>query len=449
MSVWWQAARSFPSSLWRLYTSLVLVISVSMGLQAVLLNLYLLRLGFDAGYIGLLAGLGQLVWAAACLPAVLVSNRIGLRNSFQLGLAFGGSGLAIMLSVEALPQSLWLAWLLGGQVVMNTGLALATVNMPPYMMAICSERQRPQAFSLVAALIPLAALAGSVVAGFLPLWWAAQLGVTLDQPQPYRLALWFGPFLSWIAILPLVGADPGHVEREISSESPKPAPEPGTDSRTEPGTAFGQMSAVSAHAPWGLLAFWGLLVTAAAVGEGTVRTFFNLFLNQELSVAPDMIGLVMGASQVLPIAAALALPLALTRWGAGRTLGGGLLAMAGCLALLALAGGAWSLAAAYIGAVTAYIGAMVTFTVAGTARDLFGQEMVLPAWRTSSQAVGMLGLGLGYAIVGVGGGMLLARGGYTALYWAGMLAALLAVAMLSFYLRAGFSGKRQLSGTRR
>jgi hypothetical protein len=61
----------------------------------------------------------------------------------------------------------------------------------------------------------------------------------------------------------------------------------------------------------------------------------------------------------------------------------------------------------------------------------------------------MLGLGLGYAIVGVGGGMLLARGDYTALYWAGMLAALLAVAMLSFYLRAGYSGNRQLRGTRR
>jgi predicted MFS family arabinose efflux permease len=182
-------------------------------------------------------------------------------------------------------------------------------------------------------------------------------------------------------------------------------------------------------------------VTAAAVGEGTVRTFFNLFLNQELGVSADAIGLVMGAAQVLPIAAALALPVALMRWGAGRTLGGALLAMAGCLALMALAGGAWSLAAAYIGAVTAYIGAMVTFTVAGTARDLFGQEMVLPTWRTSSQAVTMIGLGLGYAIVGVLGGILLARGGYAALYWGGMLAALLAAALLTLYLRVEYSGK--------
>jgi predicted MFS family arabinose efflux permease len=67
--------------------------------------------------------------------------------------------------------------------------------------------------------------------------------------------------------------------------------------------------------------------------------------------------------------------------------------------------------------------------------------MVLPTWRTSSQAVTMIGLGLGYAIVGVAGGILLTRSGYAALYWAGMLAALLAVALLSLYLRAEHSAK--------
>jgi hypothetical protein len=69
MSMYWHAIRSFSPSLWRLFASLALVGSVSMGLQAVLLNLYLLRLGFEAPYIGLLAGLGQPVWAAAALSA--------------------------------------------------------------------------------------------------------------------------------------------------------------------------------------------------------------------------------------------------------------------------------------------------------------------------------------------------------------------------------------------
>ena len=51
----------------------------------VLQNLYLLRLGFDVQSIGLLVGLGQVVWAATALPADLLNNRIGLRNALMLG----------------------------------------------------------------------------------------------------------------------------------------------------------------------------------------------------------------------------------------------------------------------------------------------------------------------------------------------------------------------------
>ncbi len=54
-----QAVRAFSPSLWRLFAALAMVICVTMGLQAVLLNLYLLRLGYDARYVGLLAGIGQ------------------------------------------------------------------------------------------------------------------------------------------------------------------------------------------------------------------------------------------------------------------------------------------------------------------------------------------------------------------------------------------------------
>lgn len=48
---------------------------------------YLLRLGFDVQFIGLMVGLGQVVWAAAALPAGMLSNRIGLGNGLMLGSA--------------------------------------------------------------------------------------------------------------------------------------------------------------------------------------------------------------------------------------------------------------------------------------------------------------------------------------------------------------------------
>ncbi len=413
MSGYLQAVRAFSPSLWRIFASITLVISVTMGLQAVLLNLYLLRLGYDARYVGLLAGIGQLVWALSAFPSVLVSNRIGLRNSFQLSLALGGFGLVLILCAESLPREWWDACLIAGQVVMNVGLAIGTVSMPPYIMAVTGERERPHAFSFVAALIPFAALVGSIIAGVLPGLWAARLGVGMDQPAPYRLALWVGPILSWLGILPLVGADPGYVhEEEVVGSEQVPVPVRGPTSR---------------RAPLGLLLFWGIFVLIAAIGEGSVRTFFNVYMNNALAVPPATIGVIMGAAQILPILAALALPLALTHWGAGYTLGAGLLVMAACLAPLATTPQLWLAAAAYMGA-------MASFTIVGAGRDLFGQEMVIPRWRTSSQAVAIFGLAMGNAVAAVLGGLLILAVGFGALYLFGMAAAFVAAGLLFLYL---------------
>ena len=403
-----QAVRAFSPSLWRLFASLALIISVSMGLQAVLLNLYLLRLGFDAPDIGVLAGIGQVVWATSALPAVLVSSRIGLRNSFQLSLALGGLGLALILCAESAPQPSWWALLIAGQVVMNVGLAIGTVSMPPYIMAVTGELERPHAFSFVAALIPFAALAGSIIAGILPGLLADRMSMGMDQPAPYRLALWLGPILCWLGILPLKGADPGYMQAQEASGEQILIP-------------------ASRRAPLALLLFWGIFVLIAAIGEGSVRTFFNVYMNNELAVPPATIGVIMGAAQILPILAALGLPLALTRWGAGYTLGAGLLVMAICLAPLAATPQIWIAAAAYMGA-------MASFTIVGAGRDLFGQEMVIPRWRTSSQAVAIFGLAMGNAVAAVLGGLLILAVGFGALYLFGMSAAFLAAGLLFAYL---------------
>ena len=62
-----QALRTFSPSLRRFLLAMSMVTLTSFGLVPVLQNLYLLRLGFDAQFIGLLVGLGQVVWAATAL----------------------------------------------------------------------------------------------------------------------------------------------------------------------------------------------------------------------------------------------------------------------------------------------------------------------------------------------------------------------------------------------
>jgi hypothetical protein len=426
MSKYWQRVRAFRPDLWRLFMSAGLVLTAWLGLMAVLYNLYLLRLGFDARAIGLLAGLGALVWGLAALPAGLLSNRIGLRNSIVAGVGMYGLGISLTLIVESVPHAHWQAWLLGSQVVMNIGIAFATVNAAPYIMAMSSDYERPHAFAFLATLNPVAALFGSVLAGVLPSLLSGWLGVGLEAPDPYRLALWAAPILCLLSVLPLLGADRGAVIT-------------GTGTAVTDPSQSGDSPEATAGTPLGLLAFWALVVFLAAAGEGTVRSFFNVLLDTTLEVPTATIGLTMGAAQLLPILVALPLPLMLTRWGPGYTLLGGIVALAACLVPLALgsqlgmqAGSPAVLAAWLIGA--AYLATVATLAVIRASRNMFGQQIVSPRWRTSSQGAAMLGLAFGLSAAGVVGGTLIEVFGFGALFFAGAAAALAAAGLLLGYL---------------
>jgi MFS family permease len=178
----------------------------------------------------------------------------------------------------------------------------------------------------------------------------------------------------------------------------------------------------------GLLVFFGVVVYLSAISEGIVRTFFNVYLDAGLSVPPAQIGTIMGLAQLLPIGAALAVPIFMVRWGTGYVLVVATLGMAASMLLLAVGLAVWMVGLAYMAVI-----AMVT--VMATARDMFGQELVTPRWRTTISAVAMIGLALGWSTAGIAGGYLIKAQGYGTLYFVGVGSALLAVAVLAGYLR--------------
>ena len=422
--------RAFSPDMRRLLLAAAIVFVVWLGLLAVLYNLYLLRLGFDTRTVGLLAGLGALVWGLAALPAAVAGSRFGLRNTIIVGIAVFGGGVALTLTVESMPQVQWQAWLLGSQVVTNIGIALATVNAPPYMMAVSGDYERPHAFAFLAALNPLAAFLGSVLAGVLPGFLAAtalapQSG--LDQPGPYRLALWAGPLLCALAILPLLRAAPG-----------RSAVGPGEHETSERPVGTFEVLADKKSVPVALLVFWALVIFLEAMSEGSVRTFFNVLLDRSLGAPTATIGLVMGAAQLLPIVVALAVPLLLARWGTGYTLLAGILALAACLIPFALGAqsglqrGSLLQTVLLIGA--PYLAASATFSVIRASRNLFSQEMVIPRWRAHSQGTATLGLALGLSAIGIAGGILIESLGFSSLFIVGAMTGAASAGLLFLYL---------------
>jgi Na+/melibiose symporter-like transporter len=311
---------------------------------------------------------------------------------------------------------------LGGTGVAYVGIALISVMMAPYLMAVAGVPERPYAFTALHALIPAGALLGSLIAGLLPGLWANWLGLSLDQPAPYRWALWLGPILLGLSLLPLLRADPAPVA-QASTRPGDAAQEAETLAKTEATQA-------GVRLPLGRLVWFGTVVLFSAIALNTVRTFFNVYLDQGLGASAATIGAVMGVGQLLPLVVVFSVPWLLQRWGSGSTLLGGLLGMA--LTLLPLA-----LVPLLGAAAVTYMAFQAVIAVTNPARDLFGQELVQARWRTTSQGIATLGAALGAVAAGVGGGLLVERLGFSALYTAGALATLLAAGLLLSYLRRG------------
>src|SRR5262245_34981756 len=109
----WHILQTFHRSIWRYLLVWALLSFSYFGVQSVLLNLYLLRLGFGSPFIGMLAASGQLIWAVAALPAGVLGRRVGLRTALVAGSALLALAMRALLLVEALPRSLWTLWLFG------------------------------------------------------------------------------------------------------------------------------------------------------------------------------------------------------------------------------------------------------------------------------------------------------------------------------------------------
>lgn len=162
---------------------------VFFGIYALLLNLYLLRLGYASAFIGLVNGLGPLMLAVFSLPAGWVSRPLGSRRVMLW------SYLLLVICFGLLPLSEWLpevyrsSWIVGTYAISWIGGAFLIVNFPPYLMAWTGEQERNYAFALQAASLPVAGFLGNLVGGVLPNLFASLSGVSLDSPDPYRNAL--------------------------------------------------------------------------------------------------------------------------------------------------------------------------------------------------------------------------------------------------------------------
>ena len=366
------------------------------GFVAVLLNLYLLRLGYGTDFIGLVNGSTALAFALSSLPAGAVGSRFGRRRAAMTGMGCLAAGVtlvplaALLFAGQARDVSIIAMRLLSG-----VGFSFYLVNAYPYLVAATSARDRPYAFAVLAALPPVTGFAGSLAAGALPAWVAARLSLTAADPAPFAVVL----VAAGLILLPA----PLILARTEEREPSRRARPRGERRRADDGARRADA------ALYLLIFFLGLTALLRVAGEGASRSFINVYLEVDLGASTSRIGLLLAFGQLVAGPAALCAPALAARAGKVPVIVVTTALTAGSLLIMALVPH-W--AAAGIG-FTLVVGLR---SITQSVSSVVHMEIVPASWRGVTSGVVSMAMGLGFTSMSLGGGYLIPVMGFPGLF---------------------------------
>ena len=362
------------------------------GIYAVLLNLYLLRLGYGLGVVGLVNGMGFVAYALFSLPAGALGARFGTRRMLQVGFVLAAVGMGLLPAAQFLSGNVQVAWIVATYTLTSMGLDAYFVNSNPFMIQFTTPRERMYLYSLRVGMSPMAAFVGALVGGFLPGTLARLLPIT--DTASFALALLVAPVALLIGVVALFST------RAIAV----PAEEEDRPERTG--------SAASTALPVLLITMMGLVIMLRMAAEGAQRTFFNVYLEEILVMPTAHIGMLAACGQLVGGFGALSAPFLTRRWSLERVIFWASLGMAGSAVVFALIPH-W--AAAAVG----YAG-LVSFTYIQRPCSLrFTMEVVPKRWRETAAGVANMVAGIGWGTMGFSGGYLVGAYGYQGFFLAG------------------------------
>ena len=371
------------------------------GIIGLLMNLYVLRLGFDIPFVGVLNFSGAIFFALFSFPAGALGRRWGPRRPMVLGLVFIVIGNAVIPTAELIPESWRGEYVILTRIPRSLGFALFHVNAMPFLMAATGSAERTHVFSVQAAFWSLTGFCGSLLGGFLPGIFAVLMDDSTNNPEPYRYALIVGTILLLPAVLIMRRTRDVEV---VESVGP-------TDDAGERPTRLVVVVAIAAF-----------LLMSGVTG---IQVFFTVYLDDGLGVDTALIGSIQAASQLLAGLAALATPLIAARWGHANTIIWASFGTIVCILPFVIFSD-WKAAGLGFMAISS-LG-----TIRYAAMSVYQQEMVRARWRSLMSGAASTAGGLSFSTVPLVGGFLITALGYDSLFI--MSAALTSVGILTFWL---------------
>ena len=403
-----------------------MAITLDGGINTVLFNLYLLRLGYGPDLVGAVNSVGMGVFAIACIPVGRLCERYSLLPIMRVGMVLIFIGSLFVPLVGWLPPTTHTAVLVMSAIISNLGLAAYFVAGAPYLGALSTIQQRTSIFSIQSATFAVFGFAGSLIGGNLP-GALANMGIgDINQPLPYQWTLWLVPIFLLVSLY-LVS-----LMRDVNTNNNTTLLDDDASSADISSTEPSKLNALKepAQATFLLLAFFGLLRFLQVGGVASMQTFFNVYMDRELHVSTAIIGNIQAFAKLLGVPAAFAIP-----WFTRKLGSAGTVILALCVAALGMLPMAWI--PIWWVAATGYIFVWLTTPAR------YAAFMVFIMSSTPSSQHGTLngsqeGLaGLSFAVVALLGGYMIQSLGYSLLFTLSASSMLLGAGLLALYVWRG------------
>jgi len=259
------------------------LVQSTMGALNVILNLYILELGFSEDFAGMLLSVKLFTTGLVCIPAGIICSRWGV----QRALLMASSALGLGVLVLSLTRQPWL--LCFGAVLIGIAQATKAVSVPPFLVENSSPEIRQNLFSLNFSLMMFANMAGNALSGYLPMLWTSSLSGFAGTLRIYGV-------LALISTIPLfLIAASGSGRTEVK------------------GTQLLQ----GFQGIWRQRSMARLLLGHALIGfgAGLIVPLFNIFMSNKLGASSGEIGVIMSVGQVATALGGLLVPLIVMRFG--------------------------------------------------------------------------------------------------------------------------------------
>lgn len=372
--------------------------SLYVGIYNVIFNLYILQLGFDEKFLGLLLAAMMITTGLLAFPAAQVCDRLGCKKSLLISSVLASITLYLLYTVTGQIPLLILS------VMSGVFATIPAVISSPFLAENSSPDNRIHLFSLNFALFIAAMVMGTSMGGYLPGVLGGIMGVDSSGVEAYRYTLLVSLALAVTSIVPLF-----FIKDSARSCPPKPDMKIFIRRLLESGRVRKLV----------------LISCLIGLGAGLIVPFFNVYFNKILDANSGEIGIIFSLAQASMAVGAIFVPVLVKRFGMVKTISFSYLISLPFLVVMAMSTNLYLVGGAYVLR-------MLFMNMSMPVSNSFSMEIVRREDMASVSSLTSMGNYISVALSTLVAGVMMSYGSYVLPY---LTACLLYLAAATLYFK--------------